>query len=281
MYCRIISGAVFGMESDTVYVEVNISDGMPVFEMVGCLATEVKEAKERVRTALRNEGIFLPPKRITVNLSPAYRKKEGSAFDLPVAVGIMSALGKLPKERIENTMFIGELSLNGRLNSIKGVLPIVAKAKREGISRCIIPWENVLEGEAVKGVEVIAVSSLSEVVSFLFGKEIRVQERVRKDSWEKTNDMDFSDVRGQEGAKRAAEIAASGFHTMLMIGEPGVGKTMLAKRITTILPPLSAEESLEVSTIYSVAGLLQKKEGIMTERPFINPPNTIKEQAFS
>ena len=280
MFSTITSGTICGIRSCLIQVEVDISQGMPCFQIVGLPGSEVREARERVKVALKNVGIMLPPVCINVNLSPADIPKSGTMFDLPVAVGIMTALSKLQQEAVQGTLLIGELGLSGEIKSVKGVLPIVREAAHRGIKRCILPVENAWEGTLVEGVDSIGVSNLQETIEALTGTNARSKQPVPNIREVDGNREDFADMSGQEGLKRAAEVAAAGFHNLLVVGPPGSGKTMLARRIPTILPPLSLEESLEVSSIYSISGLLKSEGSLKTERPFLNPHHTITGQAL-
>ncbi|MCM1183888.1 MAG: YifB family Mg chelatase-like AAA ATPase [Roseburia sp.] len=288
MYSRVITGAVSGIDSRIATVEVDASRGMPGFEMVGQLSNEVREAKERVRVALKNAGMNIPAMRITVSISPAQMRKEGASYDLPIAIGMLVSLGYIAEENIKNTLIIGELGLNGEVKTVKGVLPIVQRARTENLKRCIVPRANVKEGAVTDKMEVIGVSTLQETIRYLQEKEedkARMIAPAKLTSLEalpeEPQEVDFADINGQEAVKRAVEIAAAGFHHVLMIGPPGSGKTMIAQRIPTILPDMTMEESLEVSTIYSVAGLLDDKRALMTRRPFLDPHHTISEQALA
>lgn len=288
MFTTTLSGGLSGIESYLVRVEVDTAQSLPGFDMVGMLGSEVREARERVRVALKNTGICVPPVRITVNLSPADIRKEGTAYDLPVAVGVLKALELVPKEASEDMLFLGELGLNGEIKAVRGVLPIVLKAREKGIGICIVPKENAQEACVVQGVRIVGVESMKQLCDYLCQSP---GERERQLPYEKQNtsppdggsgqEPDFSDVNGQPAVRRAAEIAAAGFHHLMLIGPPGSGKTMIAKRIPSILPPLSFEESLEVSKIYSVSGLLHAGEALITKRPFLNPHHTISKQALS
>ena len=292
MYCSIMSGALVGVQAYMVSVEVDVARGLPGFSMVGSLSGEVRESKERVQVALKNVGMNLPPTHITVNLSPADRRKEGTAFDLPIAVGMLQAFGYFGEKATEGTLFLGELGLNGEIKPVKGVLPIVREAARRGFRQCIVPSENAKEGAIIPDITVRGVSDIQKLLLFLQysceGKKKEMEELLPEEivdmesafsvqtEWE----YDFAQVNGQETAKRAAEIAAAGFHNLLMVGPPGAGKSMIARRIPGILPPLTLEESLEVTSIMSVAGLLPE-EGLVTTRPFRNPHHTISQAAFT
>ena len=291
MFSSVTSGAARGIAPYLMQVEVDVSGGLPGFNMVGFMSGEVKEAAERVRVALKNAGTKLPSARITVNLSPAGIKKSGVVIDLPVAVGIMAAMGEVSANSLEETLILGELSLDGFVKGINGVLPIVLKASECGYKTVILPKENAGEGAVVNGIKVIGVTSLQEAVMYLntpkderddlIKPETVDMEELLKDAGTSDKELDFSDISGQAAVKRAAEIAAAGHHHLLIIGPPGAGKSMTAKRLPTILPPLSLKESLEVTTIYSVAGMLREGKSLLTKRPFVSAHHLITESALT
>ena len=286
LFASVLSAAISGMEVCPVQVEADVSSGLPCFTMVGFPSTQVKEAQDRVRTALKNNGISLPPKKVTVNLAPADLRKEGAGFDLPVAAAVLAASGFIEPQLLRNVMVVGELSLNGEVRSVSGVLPRVIRARELGCRYCIIPFENLAEGALVKDMKVVGVQNIKEVLKLVsdpdaFGKENQFSEENSEESQAEENLVDFGEICGQESARRAAEIAVSGFHNILFIGPPGTGKTMLAKRIPTIMPSLTFEESLELTKIYSIAGLLSSKRPLIKARPFRSPHHTSSSAALA
>ncbi|HJB00971.1 MAG TPA: YifB family Mg chelatase-like AAA ATPase [Candidatus Mediterraneibacter merdavium] len=268
-FSTIVSAAIDGLGVELVRVEADVSNGLPMFHMVGYLSSEVKEAGERVRTAIRNSGFDYPPRRTVINLSPATLRKRGASFDLPIAVASLMSLGQVLTEETEKSLLVGELSLNGKVRKVPGILPIVMAAKAAGLSRCIVPAENMAEGALVSGMDVIGVENLGEAVSALKGEQVSKKYTEDEEEEEPVEAFpDFADIRGQENVKRAAEIAVAGGHNILMIGPPGSGKSMTAKCIAGILPPPDMEESLEITKIYSVLGMLNEKSPLIQRRPF-------------
>lgn len=280
MLSKIISSSCIGVDAYIVNVEVDISNGLPYFNIVGLGDTAISESKERVRAAIKNSNMDILPKRIIVNLSPADIKKEGASFDLAIAVGILNSMGFILENKINSYLIIGELSLNGEVNKVKGVINSVIAAKENKIKGVIIPYENYNEADMIKGVEIIPVKTLKETVEFLNGDiEINIEKNYENIKTEKI-EIDFEDVKGQEKAKRALEIAAAGGHNILLNGSPGAGKSMLAKRICTILPDMSEEEVIETTKIYSISGLLAKNNPIIKKRPFRSPHHTLSDIAL-
>lgn len=282
MFSKIYTAALEAISASIIRVEADISDGLPVFDMVGLLSSEVKEAKERVRVSLKNSGFVFPPRRITVNLSPADIRKDGTAFDLPIAIAILAAAGFIVSENTGDYVFIGELSLNGILNPVNGVLPVVYAARKAGFKYCMVPFENRKEASAIDGIKIIAVKSIIEAVEALNMPEIFMYEpeNAITDKSDTGIESDMADLIGQYTVKRAIEVAAAGHHNVLMSGAPGAGKTMIARCIPGILPELTKEESLELSMVYSVAGLLKDDAPLMTKRPFRAPHHTITTNAL-
>ena len=281
MYCSVLSATVSGMEMIPVQVEADVSDGMPQFTMVGYVSAQVKEAQDRVRTALKNMGISLPPKRITINLSPADVRKEGSRFDLPIAAGVLMTLGRIPPGSLRKTMVLGELGLDGHVQEISGVFPAAAKARELGCTTLLVPAGNAAEGGLVGGLHVVGIQNLQELLNYCCEGKIPSLPSIENQKKEDGKEPDFSEVQGQTAARRAALIAAAGFHNLLMLGPPGSGKSMIARRIPTIMPPMSEEEQMEVTRIYSIAGMLAKGEGVRRERPFRAPHHTMSPQALA
>lgn len=290
MYSKVYSAAIRGVSMEIVSVETDVSDGLPSFEMVGLLNSEVKEAKERVRSAIKNTGYLLPPKRITVSLSPADIRKEGSSFDLPIAVGILNSIGLLgrsieDRKRNEEILIAGELSLSGKVLKMNGVLPMILAAREKGIKNFVVPWENAAEGSIIEDVNVYGVKDLRDTIDFLNGENRKPEghidfgEMYRLFYAQNKSEYDFADINGQETVKRAAKIAAAGMHHMLLVGAPGSGKSMIAKRIPGILPRPDMEECMEITKIHSIAGELNDKP-VMMSRPFRAPHHTITGRAL-
>ncbi len=284
MYARVLTAGLYGLSGEPTWVEADVENGLPGFFMVGLANQAIREAKERIRSAILNSGCKFPDKRITVNLIPANKKKEGSHFDLPIAAGVLLASGALLcRGDLSRTAFLGELTLDGRVLACEGVLPMVIGLQKSGIVRVVLPRDNAAEAGLVKGMEVMPVETLSEAAEFIEGGlqlAAFVAEGCRGTD-ENGNVPDFADIRGQQAVKRAAQVAAAGGHGLLMIGPPGVGKSMIGKRIPGILPPLGYEEQLEVTQIYSVAGELDAKRPLLTSRPFRAPHHNMSSAALA
>lgn len=280
MLARVLSSAVIGIDAYLVEVEVDISAGLPSFTTVGLPETAVKESRERVKSAITNSGYSFPDDRITVNLAPAGIKKEGTGFDLPIAMGILTATKTIPQNLIEKFLMLGELSLDGRVKPVQGVLPMALAAAEAGYRGIVVPEDNRREAAVVDGIDVYPARTLAQGVDFLRGFATIEPEKTDIDglfSMRNDLDVDFSEVMGQEHVKRSMEVAAAGGHNLLMVGPPGSGKTMIARRLSSILPAITFEEAIETTKIFSVVGMLEKEQALVTRRPFRAPHHTISD----